>query len=113
MSRDELKVTAIILGILAMIMTTGRKVHVAPAAEATTAPAGLAAKYPGDKGIARDRAVLLHEDFESGRIDPGKWPSVSNRAGALKIVHDKPNVHRGRGALRITARIGKNTGGHL
>jgi len=74
---------------------------------------GIAAKYPGDKGIAKDPAVLLHEDFEAAEIDRKKWPDISNKAGALKLTREGENVFGGRGALRITATLGKNTGGHL
>ena len=78
-------------------------------------PAGIAARYPGDKGIARDGAVLLHEDFEDAVavFDTKRWPDISNKAGALKLVRDKANVHGGAQALQITATLGKNTGGHL
>jgi hypothetical protein len=36
----------------------------AAAADRVTLP-GLAAKYPGDVGIAKDPAVLFHDDFET------------------------------------------------
>jgi len=76
---------------------------------------GLAARYPGDKGLASDPAVLLHENFEDATtvFDKKRWPSVSNKAGALKLVRDKANVHGGKQALQVTATLGKNTGGHL
>ncbi len=78
-------------------------------------PKGIAARYPGDKGISRDRAVLLHEDFEDATkvFDKKRWPDISNKAGALKLVRDKANVHNGAQALQVTATLGKNTGGHL
>jgi len=76
-------------------------------------PAGIAAKYPGDKGIGRDPAVLLHEDFEATEFNKKRWPSISNKAGALKLVREPKNVCGGRQALQVTATLGKNTGGHL
>lgn len=78
-------------------------------------PAGLAAKYPGDRGIAADPAVVLHEDFEqdSTIADRKKWPEISNKAGALKVIRDPNDVFGGKGALQITATLGQNTGGHL
>jgi hypothetical protein len=79
----------------------------------TTRPRGLAAKYPGDGGIDKDPAVLLYDGFEAGKIDRKRWPNVSNKAGALKLVRDPGDVHTGRQALRITATLAKNTGGHL
>ena len=75
--------------------------------------AGLAEKYPGDKGIAGDLAVILHDDFEAAAIDKGKWPSVSNKAGAVTLTRDRQHVRTGKQALQITATLGKNTGGHL
>jgi hypothetical protein len=40
-------------------------------------PEGLAALYPGDKGIAGDPRVLFVEYFETGSVDesrrPGSW----------------------------------------
>ncbi|MBL7134281.1 MAG: hypothetical protein ISS78_09300 [Phycisphaerae bacterium] len=78
-----------------------------------TQPAGIAEKYPGDKGIIRDPAVILHEDFEAAQIDKKRWPNISNKAGALKLVRDPANVHGGKQALQVTATLGKNTGGHL
>lgn len=39
---------------------------------------GLAAKYPKDAGIARDPAVLFHDDFEAGEVG-SKWDEVKRR----------------------------------
>ncbi len=39
---------------------------------------GLAAKYPNDVGIGRDKAVLFHDDFEDGKIGAA-WDEVSRR----------------------------------
>jgi hypothetical protein len=41
---------------------------------------GLAAKYPRDAGIAGDKAVLFHDNFEAGEIG-GRWDEVSRRKG--------------------------------
>ena len=84
-----------------------------PAAAAADSDAGIAAKYPGDRGIASDPAVILHDDFEADQIDRKKWPSISNKAGALNLTRQREHVHGGRQALEITATLGKNTGGHL
>jgi hypothetical protein len=85
---------------------------------AATRPAGLAARYPGDRGIERDPAVILHEDFEDAqavfaRGPNARWTNISNRAGALKLVRSPAEVHGGGQALRVTATLGRNTGGHL
>ena len=75
---------------------------------------GLAARYPGDKGIAKDRAVLLAEDFEVGAIPDlaKRWSEVGN-AGALAFSEMKPEGSQGRRSLEVTATLGKDTGGHL
>jgi len=75
--------------------------------------AGLAARYPGDKGISLHPAVLLHDDFEAPAIDLKKWSNVSNKAGALQLTRSKANVRGGSQALQVTALLGRNTGGHL
>jgi hypothetical protein len=77
---------------------------------------GLAAAYPGDRGIGRDPHVLFAEDFETGRIeDLGKrWSDVSNRDGkVLAFSADVPSGSAGRRSLQMTATLGENTGGHL
>lgn len=88
------------------------------AARSTTLPKGfgLSAKYPGDKGIAKDPRVLLFEDFETGSLeDLGKrWESVSNEGGrVLAFSSDTPPGSGGKRSLQMTATLGENTGGHL
>jgi len=78
-----------------------------------TQPAGIASKYPGDVRIEKDPAVLLHEDFEANSLNDARWSNISNKAGALKLVRDKANVHGGTQALEVMATLGENTGGHL
>ena len=65
---------------------------------------GLAAKYPGDKGIAKDPAVLFADDFESG--DLARW---DDKSGTLAVTDDRPNA----GTKCATAPMekGKNNGG--
>lgn len=41
---------------------------------------GLAAAYPKDAGIGRDKAVLFHDDFETGKIG-SVWDEVNRRKG--------------------------------
>jgi hypothetical protein len=63
---------------------------------------GLAAKYPGDAGLARDPAVILADGFESGKA---VW---SNREGkSATLTEDKAHVHRGHYAVEMTAQPGK------
>jgi len=87
-------------------------------ARPTTLPqgTGLSAKYPGDKGIAKDPRVLLAEDFETGSLaDLGKrWESVSNEGGkVLAFSNDVPPGSEGKRSIQMTATLGENTGGHL
>jgi len=78
------------------------------------APAkGIAARYRGDAGIAGDPRVLLHEDFETGRIDRKRWTTVKNETEALSFSSEAPPASAGTKSLLVTATLGKNTGGHL
>jgi hypothetical protein len=77
---------------------------------------GLAAAYPGDRGIARDPRVLLAEDFETGTLADlsRRWSSVSDAGGrVLAFADDAPAGSRGRRSLQVTATLGQDTGGHL
>ena len=77
---------------------------------------GLSAKYPGDKGIARDPAVLFAEDFENGDLR-----ALMQRWGEMKDPHsrvmspssDVPPASSGKYSLRMEATLGENDGGHL
>lgn len=77
---------------------------------------GLADDYPADRGIAGDARVLFAEDFESGSLDEiaRRWTEVSNKDGKpMALVDDSPHGSSGKRALRITADIAHDTGGHL
>jgi len=65
---------------------------------------GLAAKYPGDVGIATDPAVLFADNFESG--DLKKW---DQQRGRVVMTEDKPNT--GRWCVQMPMERGKNHGG--
>lgn len=84
------------------------------AAELPQGP-GLAARYPGDRGLAAAPGVVWAEDFETGDLAAigRRWGDVSNQAGALELVTDVPPGSVGRRSLRITATRGANEGGHL
>ncbi|MFO0864485.1 MAG: hypothetical protein U0744_07520 [Gemmataceae bacterium] len=71
---------------------------------------GLAAKYPKDVGIARDKAVLLHDDFEEGKIG-GAWDEVNRRKvrGASDNsdpveAETTPAIARGKRSARVQLR---------
>lgn len=70
---------------------------------------GLAAKYPGDRGIERDPDVVFAEHFD-GSVDAvvGRWEDAKNRE-LFSLSDDAP---AGR-SLLMTHVGGKGTGGHL
>ena len=77
---------------------------------------GLAAKYPGDVGIARDPNVLFAENFETGSIQQiaKRWGDISNKDDkVIALSDDVPSASAGRRSLQMTATLGENTGGHL
>jgi len=77
---------------------------------------GIAARYPGEKGIANDPAVLFAEDFESGSVEAmgQRWQAVSNKDGTVfALPPDVPEGSAGRHSLQMTATLGVNEGGHL
>jgi hypothetical protein len=77
---------------------------------------GLAVEYPGDRGIVRDARVLFAEDFETGTLEEvsRRWGEMSNKDGKpMSLVDEGPPGSPGRRALRITADLASNTGGHL
>lgn len=66
--------------------------------------AGLAARYPGDVGIANDPAVLFADNFESG--DMRKW---DQHRGRVVLTPDRPNS--GRWCVEMPMERGRNHGG--
>ena len=64
----------------------------------------LAARHPGDAGIANDLAVLFADDFESGALH--KWDQVR---GSMIVVSNAP--HAGRHCAQAEMLRGQNTGG--
>jgi len=77
-------------------------VRIAPKLDASVS--GLAAKYPGDAGIATDSDVLFAENFESG--DMKKW---DQKNGRVVMTEDQPNS--GRWCVQMPMERGKNHGG--
>jgi len=65
---------------------------------------GLAAKYPGDVGIADDPDVLFADNFESGNMK--KW---DQQRGRVVMIEDKPNS--GRWCVQMPMERGQNHGG--
>lgn len=78
--------------------------------------AGIAARYPGDRGIGADPAVLLFEDFEGASLEEvlTRWTSAKRpRPSSLARIEDVPAGSAGAHALRITAVPERDSGGHL
>ena len=65
---------------------------------------GLAAKYPGDIGLANDPDVFFADNFESG--DMKKW---DQQRGRVVMIEDKPNS--GRWCVQMPMERGQNHGG--
>jgi len=78
------------------------------------APPPIAAKYPGDAGIARDPEVVFAEGFETGPVGAleKRWESVKNPAG-MSLSADVPPGSAGKKSLLMTHVGGKGTGAHL
>ena len=65
---------------------------------------GLAARYPGDAGIEKDRAVLFHDGFEDC-VQPAdlqrKWEEVIH-IEHMRLVDDPANPATGRKSVELT-----------
>jgi hypothetical protein len=68
---------------------------------------GLAARYPGDKGISKDEAVVFADGFESYESPwEGDWPP-SWGGGIPPTTGDRKHVDAGKRALELTVRAGQ------
>jgi hypothetical protein len=77
---------------------------------------GIAARYPGDRGIEKDPAVVLAEDFEVPDLSALKerWSDIKNEEGkALFLDNIVPEGSSGSRSLRVTATRGENSGGYV
>ncbi|HBE67603.1 MAG TPA: hypothetical protein DDW52_05575 [Planctomycetaceae bacterium] len=79
---------------------------------------GLAREFDKDEGITSHNAVIFADNFEAGSLG-AKWDEVSNRGDSLELTKTEgsedtqpPNV-TGERSLKVTATLGKNTGGGL
>ncbi len=77
---------------------------------------GLAAKYPGDRGIAEAEGVIFADDFEDGA--PGAWKRWDEATDAKKniLAAADPADQTGRlgkACLQVTATLAKDNGGGL
>jgi len=64
----------------------------------------LASKYPGDKGIDQDPAVVWVENFEEGSVNgvTSRYDNVNNAAG-MTLVNDVPAKSSGAASMTLTA----------
>ncbi len=75
---------------------------------------GLAAKFPGDEGIEKHPAVIFADNFEKGDYKT-KWDSARDDGGdVLRLVDESASgAFLGHESLKVTAHLGKDTGGGL
>lgn len=77
-------------------------------------PTGIAAKFPGDRGIGKHPDVLFVERFDEGSVDAvaKRWDSVTAK-GILSLSRDVPAGSGDGASLQMTHVGGQGTGGHL
>ena len=81
--------------LLSVLLLAASRPDAAPAQDRPPGdhPAGLAARYPGDRGLRDDPAVLLFEDFDGVDLPSvvARWDSVGNAGGSvLALSEDVP-----------------------
>jgi hypothetical protein len=80
---------------------------------------GLAARHPGDTGLAGDRDVVFVEDFERGTTEEiwRRWwrdqPREEKHARAQALSDQVPPGSPGKRSLQMTGTLGQDTGSHL
>ncbi|HUG94150.1 MAG TPA: hypothetical protein VML55_25200, partial [Planctomycetaceae bacterium] len=84
------------------------------AAEALPEGSGLAANYPGDRGIEADPGVVFVENFEQDSLEAvnERWESV-RAPERMSLSDETPPDSGGRRSLRMTHVGGEGDGGHL
>ena len=75
---------------------------------------GIAANYPGDKGIAEDPNVIFVEKFDEGLLDDifDRWDSC-NGGDIMSLSSDTPDGSSDDVSLLMTHIGDEGTGGHL
>jgi hypothetical protein len=71
---------------------------------------GIAAEFAADEGIAKHPAVIFADGFERDEIK-GDWDENRNDGGAVLSLVAPGTERLGSKCLRVTATLGKNTGG--
>jgi hypothetical protein len=101
----------LVLCLLGWVLTLGSRLlsaENAPPASSSASPvppppkAGLAARYPGDVGLAQDPQVVFTENFESTSVEAlaERWETVAARE-SFSFRADVPTGSSGRQALRM------------
>ena len=103
-------------GSLAASMTLAIPEETRPPQPARRDPvvAGIAARYPGDRGIADDPRVIFAEDFEGGTLETiGKrWDTVRHRE-VMSLSEEVPPGSSGSKSLLMSQRAEAGTGADL
>lgn len=75
---------------------------------------GFAATFPGDEGIVRHPGVIFADNFESGDYRK-RWDEARGRENDVLALEDRSGdgAPVGRRSLKVTATLGRNTGGGL
>src|SRR6266550_2557881 len=77
---------------------------------AAPAESGIAARYPGDKNIGSDPAVILAEDFESYTLPSqlaGKWSELKGVTN-MRIATESGDFYSGGKGIELTLPVGTN-----
>ena len=76
--------------------------------------AGLAAKYPGDAGLEKDKAVVFVERFDEGSVQAlvKRWESAEGQGGMTLSKESPAGSGDGR-SLQVRHVGGEGTGSHL
>jgi len=105
-----------IIGVALAVWVLTGQLHLYGQGEALPEGPGLAARYPGDAGIANDPDVVFAEDFEAGDLQEilARWTDRRNpKESPFQLVEDIPAGSWGKWSLLMTAIPSKNNGGHL
>lgn len=77
-------------------------------------PAGIAARYPGDRGIENDPRVIFVERFDGGSVEAivKRWDTAPGRE-TMSLSDDVPAASGDGASLLVTHVGGQGTGGQL
>jgi hypothetical protein len=89
------------------------RLEVQPAPEGD-ANGGLASRYPSDRGIENDPAVVFTEGFEEGSLDAvaSRWENVQSKE-IMSLSPEVPPGSAGTQSFLMTHIGGQSNGGHL